>query len=85
MKVLVQGILRHDSQATTEMDLAELLQPEVTQESPYAVQNAHARAIGNLAAMLVMKGICTIPEAQAACGVDHYKVVGRPLPDRKGH
>lgn len=83
MKVLVQGILRHDSQATTEMELAELLKPEALCDQH--LPHTSATAIGNLAAMLVMKGICTIPEAQAACGVSHYKVVGRPLPDRKGH
>lgn len=82
MKVMVEGL--GNNLHAVEIELAELLAPEVDDVSDYEGRRNVCHAIGKLGAMMVMKGICTIPEAQAACGVSHYKVVGRPVTERKG-
>ena len=80
MKVMAEGI--GGRAHAIEVELASLLAPECLSASVYEVTHIHAVAIGNLAAMLVTKGICTVREAQEACGVGHYKVVGRPVTQR---
>ena len=80
MKVMAEGIGGRPH--AIEVELADLLQPDCDSEHVYGTVRVQAIAIGKLAAMLVQKGICTIPEAQEACGVSHYKVVGRPVTKR---
>lgn len=80
MKVMVENIGGRPH--AVEIELADLLTPEEPEDHYLGSEGAVKQAVGKLAALLVQKGICTIPEVQEACGVSQYKVVGRPVTKR---